>query len=175
MHVLKAEAQVMWVTKQLTVAIDLHSIFPPYYGSQWIPSTVWLLTFFKMSSFVLKIRNKPMQVWNNLKVSKEWQIVGWKIPLTFCNFAQQLISVFDNSTQKWNTGYEVHTPNLAFFISSNVWRKLPSSLLQKWVLLIAWVFTTACIAYDTELLTHEQITCLCNSICVCFESVFRVK
>ncbi len=139
MHVLKAEAHVMWVTKQLTVAIDLHCIFSPYYGSQWILSTVWLLTFFKMSSFVLKRRNKPMQVWNNLKVSKEWQIVGWKIPWIFCNFSQ------------------------------------PSSLLQKWVLLIAWVFTTACIAYDTELLTHEQITCLCNSMCVCFESVFRVK
>ncbi len=25
-----------------TVAIDFHNIFFPYYGNQWLPSTVWL-------------------------------------------------------------------------------------------------------------------------------------
>ncbi len=53
----------MGITKQLTVAIDLHtffshsmevngyrqlfgSIFFPYYGCQWLPSTVWFHIFF---------------------------------------------------------------------------------------------------------------------------------
>ncbi len=35
----------MLVTKQLTVAIDFHSMEKTYYESQWIPSTVWLPTF----------------------------------------------------------------------------------------------------------------------------------
>ncbi len=34
----------MWVTKQLTVSIDFHSMGEKYYASQWLPSTVWLLT-----------------------------------------------------------------------------------------------------------------------------------
>jgi len=41
-----------------------------YYGSQWGPSTVWLPTFFKISSFVFSRRKKFIQVWNNLRVSK---------------------------------------------------------------------------------------------------------
>ncbi len=42
------------------VAIDFHGIPPPPapdYGSQWLPSTVWLLTFFKISSFVFSSFN----------------------------------------------------------------------------------------------------------------------
>ncbi len=39
----------MLVTKQLTVVIDLHSMQKNgTYGSQWLPSTVWLLTFFNI-------------------------------------------------------------------------------------------------------------------------------
>ncbi len=43
----------MFVTKQLPVAIDFHSIFFPYYVSQWLPSTVWLHSsvFITFSSF----------------------------------------------------------------------------------------------------------------------------
>ncbi len=63
----------MLVTKQLLVAIDFHSIFFPYYGSQWLPSIVRLPTFFKTSSFVFNSTNKFIQVWNNLMVSKLWQ------------------------------------------------------------------------------------------------------
>ncbi len=42
----------------------LHSIF----GSQWLPTNVWLPTFFKISSFVLNGRKKLMRVrkWQNL-------------------------------------------------------------------------------------------------------------
>jgi len=32
--------------------------FSPHYGIQWGPSTVWLLTFFKISSFVFSRRNE---------------------------------------------------------------------------------------------------------------------
>ncbi len=45
----------MLVTKQLTAAIDFHSMEKnKYYESQWGPvwSTVWLLAFLKTSSFV---------------------------------------------------------------------------------------------------------------------------
>ncbi len=37
----------MLVTKQLTVAIDFHSMDKKYHGSQWLPSTL-----FKISSWV---------------------------------------------------------------------------------------------------------------------------
>ncbi len=44
------------------------------YGSRWLPSTVWLPTFFKISPFVLN------RVWNR---SKWWQNfhVWWTVPL----------------------------------------------------------------------------------------------
>ncbi len=35
----------------------------PDYGSQWLPSTVWLLTFFKISSFVFSSFINYIQVW----------------------------------------------------------------------------------------------------------------
>ncbi len=35
----------MCVTKQLLVAIDIHSMENKYYESQWLLSTVWLHTF----------------------------------------------------------------------------------------------------------------------------------
>ncbi len=41
--------------------------------SQWLPATVLLPTFFKISSFVFFRRKKLIQVWNNLKVTKWWQ------------------------------------------------------------------------------------------------------
>ncbi len=52
------------LTKQLLVAID--SIV--FFGSQWLPTNVWLPTFFKISSFVLNGRKKLMRVrkWQNL-------------------------------------------------------------------------------------------------------------
>jgi len=39
-------------------------LFFTYYGSQWLLSTVWLPTFFKISSFVYSRRPKFIQVWN---------------------------------------------------------------------------------------------------------------
>lgn len=59
-------------------------------GSHWLPwygkkyyVTLWLLTFFKRSSFVFRRRKKLVQVWNNLRMSKWWQnlIFGWTVPL----------------------------------------------------------------------------------------------
>jgi len=48
--------------------IDFHSFFF-YYGSQ-CQTTVWFLSFFKISSFVFSRRKKLIQVCNNLRVSK---------------------------------------------------------------------------------------------------------
>jgi len=43
-----------------------------YYGNQWGPSTVWLPTFFKISSFVFSGREKFIQVWKDLKEILTW-------------------------------------------------------------------------------------------------------
>ncbi len=64
---------VMWETEQFWGTIDFHSIFISYYGSQWCPKTVWLQTFFKISSFVFGRTKKLIQVWNYMKASKWWQ------------------------------------------------------------------------------------------------------
>ncbi len=71
------------LTEQLPVAIDLNSMVGKNYGSQWLPSTVWLPTFFKISSFVFDRRKKFMQVWYN-KVGNDDRIfiLGWTIPLS---------------------------------------------------------------------------------------------
>ncbi len=37
---------IMLVTKQLPIAIDFHSVGKKYYESQWLPSTIWVPTFF---------------------------------------------------------------------------------------------------------------------------------
>ncbi len=37
-------------------------------------STVWLPTFFQISSFVFNRRKKLLQVWNDIRVSKWWQL-----------------------------------------------------------------------------------------------------
>jgi len=41
-----------------------------YYRSQWLPSAVWLQTFFKISPFMLNRRKKLIQVWNKWSVVK---------------------------------------------------------------------------------------------------------
>jgi len=41
--------------KQLMVAIDFHNMFFFFYGSQWLLSTIWLSTFFKISLVQQKI------------------------------------------------------------------------------------------------------------------------
>ncbi len=58
--------------KQISSGAPLTSIsfFFSYYGSQWCPKTVWLQTFFKISSFVFGRTKKVIQVWNYLWVSK---------------------------------------------------------------------------------------------------------
>jgi len=64
--------------------IDIDQRGKKYYGSQWVWSTVWLPTFFKISSFVFNRRKKLIQVWNNSRVSK-WchnlHVFGWSVPL----------------------------------------------------------------------------------------------
>ncbi len=56
--------------KMKILAFNQLSVFFPYYGSQWPPSTFWLSTFFKISSFVFNRRQKLIQVWNSLRVIK---------------------------------------------------------------------------------------------------------
>ncbi len=68
----------IWVTKQLMVPIDFHSMEKKYYGSQWGPST-----FFKISSFVFNRGNKRIQGWNNLSVSKWWQDFHFWVSCSF--------------------------------------------------------------------------------------------
>ncbi len=63
----------MLVTKQMTVAIDVHIMEKKYYGSQWLPLTVWLPTFFKISSLCSAEKKKLKQVWNDMRVSKSGQ------------------------------------------------------------------------------------------------------
>jgi len=50
--------------KQLMYPTDFHSIFFSYHGSQWGPSTVWLPTFFEISSFVF---NRKKEIYTVLK------------------------------------------------------------------------------------------------------------
>ncbi len=45
----------MQIAEQLTVAIDFSNM-EKIYGSQWLPSTAWLPTFFKISFFNQKIK-----------------------------------------------------------------------------------------------------------------------
>ncbi len=52
------------------------------YFSQWLPSTVWLPTFFKIPSFVFSNRNKLIFEWVN---DDRTFIFGWTIPLSVSN------------------------------------------------------------------------------------------
>ncbi len=55
----------MLVIKQLMVPIDFHSISFPTMEVMFSSSE-----FFKISSFVFNIKNKLIQVWNDMRVSK---------------------------------------------------------------------------------------------------------
>ncbi len=57
------------LTLHLMEAIDFHCIFSILW-SQCFPWTVWLPSFFKISSFVANRRTKLLQIWNNLRASK---------------------------------------------------------------------------------------------------------
>ncbi len=48
-------------------------VFFSYYGSQWCPRTALFPTFFRTSSFVFSRTKTFIQVWNYLRVSKQWQ------------------------------------------------------------------------------------------------------
>ncbi len=54
----------MVVIKQVTVATDFHGIFFDY-GSQRLPSPVWLPAFFK--NIFYASQKKIIQVWNNMR------------------------------------------------------------------------------------------------------------
>ncbi len=71
------------LTEQLPVAIDLNSMVGKNYGSQWLPSTVWLPTFFKISSLCLTEERNSCRFdttkWGN---DDRIFILGWTIPLS---------------------------------------------------------------------------------------------
>ncbi len=53
----------MWVTKQLTVAIDFHGMKKMLcYTIQWLPRTVWFPKIFKISSFVFNKEKLPLML-----------------------------------------------------------------------------------------------------------------
>jgi len=70
----------MSVTKPLTGPFDFHIYFS-YYVSQSVQLTVWLPTFFKISSFVFSRRKKFIQVWNNLRIW--WQNFHFEVNYPF--------------------------------------------------------------------------------------------
>ncbi len=78
----ETQKKIFWGTKQLLVPIDFHSRERNTIEVNGGPSTVWLI-FFKISSFMFNIRKKLKQVWNDMRVTKWWQILhfGWTIPL----------------------------------------------------------------------------------------------
>jgi len=67
--------------KQLLPPIDFHSMGGGY-GSR-DSSTVWILIFFKISYFVLNRSKKFIQIWNNLRVRKWWQIFHFCVNCPF--------------------------------------------------------------------------------------------
>ncbi len=58
------------VNQTVDGAIHFHNMEKKYYGSQWLPSTVWLPIFFRISYFAVNRRKKLIQIWNNLRESK---------------------------------------------------------------------------------------------------------
>lgn len=60
------------------------------FGSQRVPSNVWLPIFFKISYFMSNRRKKLIQNWN-LRVSKWWHFIFWGVNYPYnyifmCNF-----------------------------------------------------------------------------------------
>ncbi len=54
------------------------------YGSEWLLSTVWLPTLFKIASlFVVYHRRKSLPVWNNPVLSKWWQNFHFGVNYSF--------------------------------------------------------------------------------------------
>ncbi len=72
----------MLVIKQLMVPIDFHSI---YFSTMEVNGNQQLFgssTFFKISSFVLNIRKKCIQFWNEMRVSK-WRKFHFGVNYSF--------------------------------------------------------------------------------------------
>ncbi len=99
----------MSVTKQLTVAIDLHNVKKnkKKLTRQRSPATVWLPTFFKIFSFVLNKGTNLIQVWNKWRVSKWWQYFHFWVnyPFDFCG--------------QWFLGHQ----NILYW-SEDIWRQI---------------------------------------------------
>ncbi len=71
----------MLETKQLTVAIDFHSIF---YHTMDVNSYRQLFGYLHSSNslfWVQQLKKIIIQVWNNLMVSKQWQNFWMNYPL----------------------------------------------------------------------------------------------
>ncbi len=60
----------MLVIKQLMVPIDFHSIYVPTMELSVDQQVFSSSKFFKISCFVFNIKNKLIQVWNDVRVSK---------------------------------------------------------------------------------------------------------
>ncbi len=89
-----------FIVVHLMVAIDFH-IFFPYYESQWLPSTVWLTTFFKIYFFVHQ-KTKTHRFSDNLMVIKllHMFIFVWAIHmhcLLGCDLKRSFVWTFQNN------------------------------------------------------------------------------
>ncbi len=64
-----------------------------YYGSQWLPSTVWLPSFFKISYFCVQLKKKKklIQVWNKRRVSKLWQNCNFWVNSLFNSSIREML------------------------------------------------------------------------------------
>ncbi len=61
----------------MMVAIDFHYMERKYYGSQWLPSTVWLQAFFKLYFVCVCVQKKKDNYkWNNMRVMTECSFFG---------------------------------------------------------------------------------------------------
>ncbi len=93
----------MLVIKQLTTAIDFHSIFFLILWWSMLQSTRWLQTFFIISYFVFNRRKELIQVWNKWRVSKWWQnFIFWlSHPFNCCLPRYLLAKMYRSIALQW--------------------------------------------------------------------------
>ncbi len=92
-----------------------------YYRSQWGPSTVWLHSFFKISSSMFNRIKKFTDVWNILRVSKWWQNFHfrWTIPLRALHKPKQVYFwTLSAAKSHWRT---ISFKSTVFTIDCNSW------------------------------------------------------
>ncbi len=60
---------IFWKNAVSQIVGGRHTIVIFHYGSQWLPSTVWLPKFLKIYFFVLNRRTKLTQILQNMRLS----------------------------------------------------------------------------------------------------------